>query len=273
MERASNGHAGSAAQQRVHVIGIHSDRVGAGKTTLAANLAYVVARTGAKVAVLDADLQAPELHTLFGVEQKRILHSVSEFVKGQCQIEEVPIDLSRELGLETGVLHFLPASTDIPTIASILFEGPDVARFHQRVLEQAKELELDYLILDTHLGINRETLLSLATSDTVLVLLRPDENHQGAAVLLQIAKSLGVQDCLLVPNMIEEGTDPAEVSATVEKELAAPVAGVLGRCRELSQHDGEKPFAARRQDHPFTAELERIARHFIPVETRAESAA
>jgi len=194
MERTSNGHPGAPTRRNVHVIGIHSDRGGAGKTTIAANLAYVVARTGAKVAVLDADLQSPGLHTLLGVEPTRILHSVSECVKGRCQLEEVPIDLSRDFELDEGKLWFLPASTDVQTIASILLEGYDVTGFHQSVLRQAKELELDYLILDTHLGINRETLLTLATSDTVLVLLRPaDRTHAGAGVLHRIAKSLGVE--------------------------------------------------------------------------------
>jgi MinD-like ATPase involved in chromosome partitioning or flagellar assembly len=267
MEPSSNGHSAAPTRRNVHVIGIHSYRGGSGKTTLAANLAYLVARTGAKVAVLDADLQAPELHILLGVEPKRILHSVSEFVKGQCELKEVPIDLSRELELEAGSLHFLPASTDIRAIASILFEGYDVARFHKHVLKLAEELELDYLILDTHLGINRETLLSLATSDTVLVLQRPDaQDQQGAGVLVQIAKSVGTA-CQVVPNMIPEGTDPAEVSARVEKELGAPVAGVLPWCAELSQSGCQQTlFAAQHQDHPFVTALERVAQQWMPVD-------
>jgi Flp pilus assembly CpaE family ATPase len=48
MQRATNGHARAHAPHKVHVIGIHSDRGGAGKTTLAANLAYVVGHTGAR---------------------------------------------------------------------------------------------------------------------------------------------------------------------------------------------------------------------------------
>ena len=38
MERTSIGQAGAPAQHRVHVIGIHSDRDGSGKTTLTAVL-------------------------------------------------------------------------------------------------------------------------------------------------------------------------------------------------------------------------------------------
>jgi len=267
MQPTSNGHTKAPAARKVHVVGIHSYRGGSGKTTLAANLAYLVARTGAKVAVLDADLQAPELHILLGVDPKRILHSVSSYVKGQCELGEVPIDLSRELELEQGSLHFLPASTEIRTIASILFEGYDVGRFHKHLLRLAQELELDYLFLDTHLGINRETLLSLATSDTVLVLLRPDaQDHHGAAVLVQIAQKVGAPACLLVPNMIPEGTDLAEVSAKVAEKLGAPVAGVLPWCGELSKLGCQELFAAHHRDHEFTAELERLAQHWVPVD-------
>jgi MinD-like ATPase involved in chromosome partitioning or flagellar assembly len=130
MER-TNGQPEAPTRRTVHVIGIHSDRGGSGKTTVAGNLAYLVARTGAKVAVLDADLQSPALHTLLGVAPNRILHTVSEFVKGRCQLAEVPLDLSRDFELDPGQLFCLPASTDIQTIASILFEGYDDERIAQ----------------------------------------------------------------------------------------------------------------------------------------------
>jgi hypothetical protein len=187
-------------------------------------------------------------------QTKRILHSVSEFVQGQCELKEVPIDLSLELEVEEpGSLHLLPASPDLQTMTSILFEGYDVARLNEHVQKIAVELDLDLLIQDTHLGVNRETLLSLATSDTVLVLLRPDgQDHQGAFVLVQMAKKVGVPDCLLVPNMITipRKSDPAELAAKIEKELCAPVAGLLPWCGELPDFGCQRGlFAARYPDH------------------------
>src|SRR6185503_16882189 len=98
---------------------------------------------------------------------------------------------SRELGLEEGGgrLFFLPASPDLETSTTILFEGYDVSRLNKHLLQLAVDLELDYLILDTHLGINRETLLSLGISETLLVLLRPDgQDFQGAGLLVRMAK-------------------------------------------------------------------------------------
>jgi MinD-like ATPase involved in chromosome partitioning or flagellar assembly len=274
MGSASNGHGPWRERRKVHLVGIHSFRGGSGKTMLAANLAFLAARRGARVAVLDADMQAPALHLVLGVDAKRILHSVSEFVLGRCAIEEVPIDLSHELGLDgQGKLHLLPSSSDMQTITSVLFEGYDVPRLTEHLLRLAEALEVDYLILDTHLGVNRETLLSLAISDTVLVLLRPDgQDHQGAAVLVEIAKKLDVPSCLLVPNMFSERVDAAQVAAGLEEQLGAPVAGVLPWCAELWERTCPGLFAARDEDHPLTAELERVSRQLLPTETNPEAA-
>jgi MinD-like ATPase involved in chromosome partitioning or flagellar assembly len=274
------------AARKVHVVGVHSCRGGCGKSTVAANLAYLAARRGARVGIVDGDLQAPALHRLLGVETKRVLHSVSEFVKSQCELSEVPIDLSRELGIEEpGTLFFLPASVDLPTTASILFDGYDVARLNEHMRRLAEELELELLILDTHLGINRESLLSLSTSDTVLVLVRPDgQDRQEASLLVQIATKVGVPSCLVVPSMVLEEAEAARngkserkakdgksggppeqtIEQRMEQELGVPVAGVLPWCRELSELGCQGLFAARHRDHPLTAELERICQRLGP---------
>jgi MinD-like ATPase involved in chromosome partitioning or flagellar assembly len=264
MESGSNG---QATTRQAHLVGIHSCRGGIGKTTLAANLAFLMAKNGARVAIVDGDLQAPSLHHALGLDAHRILHSLSEFVLCQCEIDEVPIDLSRELGLEgAGRLYFLPATAELKATASILFDGYDVARLNKELLRLAAELDLDFVVLDTHLGINRETLLSLAISDTVLVLLRPhDPDRDGCSFLVQIAREVGVPSCQLVPSMIVEGADPVRIGAKLEQELGASVAGALLWYRELAEFGGQSLFALRRPDHPYTAEVERISQRFVPV--------
>jgi MinD-like ATPase involved in chromosome partitioning or flagellar assembly len=201
------------------------------------------------------------------VGPKRILHSVSEFVKGQCELHEVPIDLSREVGLENGgSLFFLPASTDTQAVTSILLEGYDVGRLNEHLLQVARDLDVDYLLLDTHMGINRETLLSLAICDTVLIVLRPDGlDHQGASVLAHLAKKLDVPACLLVPNMVADGSDLEQLSARIEQEIGAPTAGVLSWCQELWHLECPSLFAASRPDHPFTADLGRVSERLLSV--------
>jgi septum site-determining protein MinD len=258
MAHASNGHPG-ASPRRAHLVGIHSYRGGSGKTTFAANLAVLAARAGSRVALLDGDLQAPALHVALGVGPKRILHSISEFVQGQCELHEVPIDLSRELGIEEpGRLHFLPSSTDADVVTSILLEGYDVARLNAELLRLAEGLEVDYLILDTHLGINRESLLSLAICDSVCVLFRPyGQDCEGAAVIAQMARKVGAPACLLVPSMVADG-GADELVAKLEQASGSPVAGVLPWCADFSEDACRDLLTAPRQDHPYTAGLQRV---------------
>jgi MinD-like ATPase involved in chromosome partitioning or flagellar assembly len=259
---------------RVQFIGIHSYRGGAGKTTLAANLGFLAARAGARVALVDGDLQAPALHLALGVESSRILHSVSEFLQGRCELSEVPIDLSRELGIEEpGSLHLLPASSDLQTTSSIFFDGYDGARLPEHLRALADSLQLELLILDTHLGFNRETLLSLATSDTVLVLLRQDgQDEHGTSLLVQIAKKVGLPSCLLVPSMLL-APDVPTLEATLEQDLGAPVAGVLPWCQEVLELGCKGLFAARHGDHVFTKQLVRISERLMPAAATARSVA
>lgn len=253
-------------RQNSRLVGIHSIRGGSGRTTVAANLAYLAARSGSRVALLDADLQAPALHHVLGVDAKRILISVSDFVMGRCELSEVPIDLSKELAVDApGSLHFLPARTDLRTVASILFDGYDVARLDRDLLRLAEELDLDYLILDTHLGFNRETLLSIALADTVLILLRPDgQDSSGSAVLVHLARRLGVPCCAVVPNMVAKGVDLAGLARDVEKSVGAPVAGVLPWCGELLAAGRRRLFTAEHPEHPLSLELERICERLLP---------
>lgn len=261
MSNAPNG-------KKVRLVAVHSFRGGTGKSNLSANLAFLAAREGARVAVLDTDLQSPGVHVLFGVEQGRILRSLSDFVQGQCEMSEVAIDLTSELGLEEngGQLLLLPSSMKLEAITAILSKGYEVARLNEAMLRLGEELELDYLLLDTHPGLNRETLLSLAISDTVLVLVRPDrQDFQGTAVLVQVAEKVGVPSLMFVANKVAQGKEAAEIGARIEEAFGSPVAGVLPLCEELVRLGSEGIFAARYERHPLTRELERIAQRTLPV--------
>ena len=48
-------------------------------------------------------------------------------------------------------------------------------------------LSLDYLLIDTHPGLNEETLLSIAISDSLVIILRPDQqDFQGTSVTVDV---------------------------------------------------------------------------------------
>ena len=59
--------------------------------------------------------------------------------------------------------------------------------------ELVDALELDVLLIDTHPGLNEETLLSLVLSDGLLIVMRPDrQDYEGTGITARIAQELQV---------------------------------------------------------------------------------
>jgi flagellar biosynthesis protein FlhG len=84
------------------VVTIAGGKGGVGKSVVAANLAVLVARTGASTVLVDADLGAPNQHTFFGCE--RTPHTLQDFVEGRvASLEEtfVPTGIA-QLSLVAG---------------------------------------------------------------------------------------------------------------------------------------------------------------------------
>jgi len=68
-------------------------------------------------------------------------------------------------------------------IARVLVEGCDVDLLRDGIRRLPDALKLDALLIDTHPGLNEETLLSIATSTALAVLMRPDQqDYQGTHV-------------------------------------------------------------------------------------------
>src|SRR3990170_1604765 len=70
----------------VSVVAITSANEGAGTTTTALNLGMMVARTGRKSLIVDANLRKPDMHTAFGFDQAP---GIAEVLSGQKQAAEV----------------------------------------------------------------------------------------------------------------------------------------------------------------------------------------
>ena len=87
----------------------------------------------------------------------------------------------------------MPASMDPAAIARVVRDGYDVTRLADGVRRLIQDRELDLLILDTHPGLGEETLLSIALSDVLVILLRPDQqDYEGTKVTVTVARKLQV---------------------------------------------------------------------------------
>jgi MinD-like ATPase involved in chromosome partitioning or flagellar assembly len=247
------------------IISVHSFRGGTGKSNTTANLAATFALQGQRVGIVDADIQSPGIHVLFGLDEDRIGHSLNDYLWGKCSIEAAAQDVSTALGQTPagdGCIYLIPSSIRAGEIARVLREGYDVGLLKDGFQALLTRLRLDYLLIDTHPGLNEETLLSITISDVLVIILRPDrQDFQGTAVTVDVARRLEVPQLLLVVNKVLPEVDFEALGAEVERTYQAPVASVLPLSDDLIRLASSDVFSVRYPDHPWTAKIRAIGRH------------
>jgi MinD-like ATPase involved in chromosome partitioning or flagellar assembly len=243
------------------IISIHSFRGGTGKSNTAANLAVLLTAAGQRVGVIDTDIQSPGIHVLFGLAGSAIDHSLNDYLWGRCTIGQAAHDVTPNLGGTTsGQLFLIPSSIQANEIVNVLREGYDVSKLTEGFRNLIKDLALDVLIIDTHPGLNEETLFSIAISHVLAIVMRPDQqDYEGTGVTIEVARSLDVPRMLMVVNKTPPAFNSAEVRARVEQTFNCEVAAVLPHSEEMMNLASTGIFVLRYPDHPLTASFKEIA--------------
>lgn len=243
------------------IISVHSYRGGTGKSNSTANIASLLAADGLKVCVVDTDIPSPGIHVLFGVDESHMGNTLNDFLWGKCDIRQAARDVSANIGVPIrGQVYLVPSSVKASEIARIVREGYDVNLLSEGFNQLIDDLQLDVLLIDTHPGLNEETLLSVAISDALLIILRPDsQDFQGTSVTVEVAKKLEVPRLLLLINKLPATYDRAQVRAKVEALYGCEVAGVLPHSDELMALASSGIFTLRYPDHPLTREYKQVA--------------
>jgi MinD-like ATPase involved in chromosome partitioning or flagellar assembly len=243
------------------IISIHSYRGGTGKSNTTANIATLLAAGGRRVGVIDTDIQSPGIHVLFGLDEAEMHHSLNDYLWGTCHIKETAHDVTPRLsGNITGRVFLIPSSMKAGDIARVLRDGYDVGVLRDGFHELVEALELDVLMIDTHPGLNEETLLSIAISDALAIILRPDQqDYQGTGVTVEVARKLDVPRLVLIVNKVPAVFDVADVKSRVEQTYHCDVAAVLPHSDEMMVLASGGIFVLRHPDHPITAALKQVA--------------
>lgn len=249
------------------IISIHSFRGGTGKSNSTANLAALVALQDKRVGIVDTDIQSPGIHVLFGLDAKNMGKTINDFLHGKCEIGEVAYPVGDKAANSPGrsnlagkKLWLFPSSIHGREIGQILREGYDVNLLNTGLQTLMKEFELDYLFIDTHPGLNEETLLSIAISDMLIIILRPDnQDFQGTAVTVDIARSLDVPKLLLMVNKAVPGYDYNDMKNQIEGAFNAQLAGIMPLNFELANNASKDLFAISTPNHEWSRELKKVA--------------
>jgi len=118
-----------------NIIAVASGKGGVGKSTVSVNLALALAKTGAKVGLIDADIYGPSIPIMFGLEGARPMASN---VDGKTRIE--PIEKYGIKLLSIG--FFTDPNQPVP------WRGPMVSTAVKQLFNDADWGELDYLVID-----------------------------------------------------------------------------------------------------------------------------
>ncbi len=118
-----------------NIIAVASGKGGVGKSTIAANLAMGLAKTGAKVGLVDADIYGPSQQIMFGVEGEA--PGPAEF-NGQKKMAPVI-----SYGVKINSIGFLAAPNQ-----AIALRGPMATKALSQLFYDTVWGELDYLIVD-----------------------------------------------------------------------------------------------------------------------------
>jgi MinD-like ATPase involved in chromosome partitioning or flagellar assembly len=250
------------------IVSIHSFRGGTGKSNITANVAAQVALAGKRVAIFDTDIYSPGIHVPFGLNDKTMGKTLNDYLHGTCEIQDVAYNIGEHTGDDVGrkklagkTLWLLPSSIDKEEISRVLKEGYSIERLNEGMQTLRKKFELDYLFIDTHPGLNEETLLSIAVSDISLIVMRPDQQDmQGTAVTIDVTRGLDVPNTYLVINKALTRYDFAKVRSDVERVFGAPVAGILPLTEDVAALGSADLFSLVDPNHPWSVAICEIAK-------------
>jgi len=239
------------------IIAIHSFRHGVGRSTLTANLGYMLAQAGQRVGLVAADTATSSLPNLFGVAEDALGGTFSDFLAGYCPLENVVVPINPHLANPpAGEMFFIPSQ--------ISLQSPELSAILERLSAGCQQLmtafKLDTLLIDTLPGLSQESLIPLTLPDVLVVVLQHDwRDYQGTGVTIDVMRQLHVPRLVLIVNEAPGSFDVDALKAELLQTYQCEVVAVVPYTDEMMALANRTIFAVQYPQHPLTALLRQTA--------------
>lgn len=233
------------------IISFINQKGGVGKTTMAYNSAYALAKNGHKVLAIDLDPQA-NLSLLFQAStEPNIYHLMVNSVK-ELKMLHAPAMLGSVL--KRGAVDLLPGGQELSgfdlTVASI--NAPRQLVLKKFIETNGLKERYDFIIIDCPPTLGLLVINALCASDGVIVPFRPDDfSLKGLEHFYQVLEDISDMGIvrapevfLHVPNLVDlrrkqESDDLAKIMESIEKEkgsgkIFSPFLNKAGLVKSLS---------------------------------------
>jgi ATP-binding protein involved in chromosome partitioning len=194
-----------------HIIAIASNKGGVGKSTVATNLAVSLARLGARVGLLDADITGPNIPTMMGIGQGAQAEG-----PGGLHVEE-------KHGVKICSIGFV-----LPRGTPVVWRGPMIGTAVRQLLHDINWGELDYLLIDLPPG----------TSDASMSLAQ--EAPISGVVIVSTPQDVALEDAAKAVSMFDKLNVP--IFGIIEN-MSYFVCGHCGQREEIFGHGGARTAA------------------------------
>lgn len=239
-------------------ITINGFHPGAGASTIAANVATLLAQQGQRVAVVDAAFSTPTQQILFRLDEDAIQFTLNDYLLGRCALHQVVVQ--PDIAGLADQIWVVPASASLATVGRALREAYDFDLLGESYAQLSNELDLNTVIVDAEVGQHPSTLASLASSRAVLAVVQLDlQQYHAIGITVELADQMGIPRRVMAANLVPDLYDPDEVRRALRTTYGWDVVGLLPYCDELMALGSGDIFVLRYPNHPMVATFQRIA--------------
>ncbi|MCS7004473.1 MAG: Mrp/NBP35 family ATP-binding protein [Cytophagales bacterium] len=213
-----------------NIVAIASGKGGVGKSTVTSHLALALAKSGAKVGIIDADIFGPSIPTMFACEGAR----PGVVTKNNGKHFLIPVE---QYGIKLLSIGFLASPED-----AVVWRGPMASSALKQFMTDAEWGELDYLLIDLPPG----------TSDIHLTLVQTVSLT--GAVIVTTPQKVALSDAQKAISMFKQKAINVPILGIIENMAYFTPAELPNHRYYIFGKDGGKVLA-RRHEVPFLGEI------------------